>query len=102
MTALTAADLDRLYPAPKPRTLAKTLDHIEAFDKPPRAVLIVDVAESFLHCAKALMRSKLWSQAALVGRSALPTLGEMIRDQTRLDTGNETPEQMVARYRGEL
>ena len=199
MTALSAADLDRLYAAPKGRTLAKTLDHIdqhaarfisfspfcvlattgadgsvdvsprggesgfvkvdgpnrlllpdragnnrldsfrnlvggaggvgliffipgvdetlrvngvgslsddpamlaglEEFGKLPRTVLTIAVAESFLHCAKALMRSNLWSNEARVDRSVLPTLGEMIRDQTQMDTGNETQEEMVARYR---
>src|SRR5512143_1855258 len=45
---------------------------MEEFGKPARAVLRIDVRESFLHCAKALMRSKLWDPQTQVDRSIFP------------------------------
>ena len=60
------------------------------------------VQEAYLHCAKALMRSKLWSDAARVERSVLPTMGQMINDQTGSDAPAETQAQMVARYAADL
>jgi PPOX class probable FMN-dependent enzyme len=69
---------------------------------PPRTVLRVSVHEAYLHCAKAFMRSRLWSAAAQVERSVLPTLGQMINDQIGLTTPPETHEQMLARYAKDL
>ncbi|MFO1217963.1 MAG: MSMEG_1061 family FMN-dependent PPOX-type flavoprotein [Burkholderiaceae bacterium] len=48
----------------------------------PKLVIRVAVTAAYLHCAKAFMRSRLWQPAAQVDRSALPTIGEMIRDQS--------------------
>jgi PPOX class probable FMN-dependent enzyme len=67
------------------------------FGRPPRAVLRVEVREAMLHCAKALMRSKLWDADAQVDRGLLPSLGEMIHEQTGLGAA-ETHAQMQARY----
>jgi PPOX class probable FMN-dependent enzyme len=65
----------------------------------PRTVLAVNVREAYLHCAKALMRSRLWDPEARVPRGALPTMGEMIRDHTGTAGEPESQEAMVARYR---
>jgi len=43
-------------------------------------VIQVTVAEAHLHCAKALRRARLWDPASRVERSALPSMGEMLRD----------------------
>jgi hypothetical protein len=71
------------------------------FGKPPRAVVEIAVREVYLHCPKAMMRSRLWDAAAQQPRDAMPSLGEMIRDQTGLDTG-ETAEATMARYKEQL
>jgi PPOX class probable FMN-dependent enzyme len=68
----------------------------------PTTVVRVHVQEAYLHCAKALMRSRLWDPAARIPRTALPTMGEMMRDQVGAAAPLETHEQMVARYREEL
>ena len=47
----------------------------------PRSVLRVSVREAFLHCGKAILRSKLWDETARVERSALPPYGQMLKDQ---------------------
>jgi PPOX class probable FMN-dependent enzyme len=65
----------------------------------PRTVLVVSVREAYLHCAKALMRSRLWDPDARVPRDALPTMGEMMRDHIGTTDEPETQEAMVARYR---
>ena len=68
----------------------------------PKLVIAVDVAEAYLHCAKALMRSRLWSASAQVPRSALPTMGQMINSQTGASAPAETHEEMLARYAADL
>ena len=70
--------------------------------KPAQVVLSVKVREAYLHCAKSIMRSGLWKAESQVPRSILPSLGEMIRDQTGGATTAETQEQMVERYKAQL
>ncbi|MEG1114720.1 MAG: pyridoxamine 5'-phosphate oxidase family protein [Janthinobacterium sp.] len=78
------------------------LAHFAGERGPPRLVMRLRVAEAYLHCAKALMRSRLWDSAARVERCVLPTMGQMIRDQTGGSGPQETQEQMVARYAPDL
>jgi PPOX class probable FMN-dependent enzyme len=49
--------------------------------KPPRSGLIVEIKEAYLHCGKALIRSKLWDPASRIERSRFPSLGKIIADQ---------------------
>jgi len=64
----------------------------------PKLVIRLTVGEAYLHCAKALMRSCLWSPQALIERDALPTMGEMLRDQTGGREAMESQAEMIARY----
>jgi PPOX class probable FMN-dependent enzyme len=68
----------------------------------PRLVIEVKVEDAYLHCAKALMRSNLWSPESRVERSVLPTMGQMLKDQTGSQTPPETREQMLERYKADL
>ena len=68
----------------------------------PQVVLHITVQAAYLHCAKAFMRSKLWSASAQVERSVLPTMGEMLHDQTGLAGAPETREEMLRRYAADL
>jgi PPOX class probable FMN-dependent enzyme len=68
----------------------------------PVLVIRVTVQEAYLHCAKALMRSALWSPQALVDRAVLPTAGQMLMDHTGIQTAPETQEEMVRRYQPDL
>jgi PPOX class probable FMN-dependent enzyme len=49
--------------------------------KPAIAAILVEVEEAFFHCAKAMIRSALWSPASLVDRGEMPTLGRIVADQ---------------------
>jgi PPOX class probable FMN-dependent enzyme len=70
------------------------------FGKPPRAVLRIEVREAYFHCGKALMRSKLWS-AAQVERNVMPSIGEVIHDQTGLGEP-ESQAVIYERYKTQL
>jgi len=52
--------------------------------KLPISVLVVTVKASYMHCAKAFMRSDLWKPESWPDRTKLPTLGEILRDQLAL------------------
>ena len=68
----------------------------------PKLVIKVSVAQAYLHCAKAFMRSKLWDTQSHIERSLMPSMGEMINEQAKMITPAETQEEMLARYRAEL
>ena len=68
----------------------------------PRSVIRIGVEAAYLHCAKAFLRSRLWSDASRVERSTLPTIGQMIADQTGMEVTPETREQMERRYAADL
>jgi PPOX class probable FMN-dependent enzyme len=74
---------------------------MEEFGKLPRAVLRIAVKEAYFHCGKALMRSRLWSKEAQVERAALPSISQVIHDQTSLGEP-ESQEVVEARYRTQL
>jgi PPOX class probable FMN-dependent enzyme len=77
------------------------LASMEEFGKPPRAVLSIAVREAYFHCGKALMRSKLWSPDVKVERAVMPSIGQIIYDQTTL--GEPEPQAAVeARYKTQL
>ncbi|NIY77385.1 pyridoxamine 5'-phosphate oxidase family protein [Thalassospira sp. HF15] len=61
--------------------------------KAPVTAIKIKVEEAFLHCAKALMRSKLWEPETRIERKTLPTLGKMIKDQTSSDIPESTQEE---------
>jgi PPOX class probable FMN-dependent enzyme len=71
------------------------------FGKPPRAVLHIDVKEAYFHCGKALMRSKLWSADTKVERAVMPSIGEVIHDQTGLGE-RESQDVIYERYKTQL
>lgn len=70
--------------------------------KVPQTAMLVQVREAFLHCAKALIRSKLWDASAQVERSALPTLGAMIADQVAGIDAGEADRRIDVAYRTTL
>lgn len=68
-------------------------------EQTPLLVIRLHVEEAYLHCAKALMRSRLWDPATRIDRAALPTMGEMLRDQLQSQDPPETHAAMLERYR---
>jgi PPOX class probable FMN-dependent enzyme len=68
----------------------------------PKLVIRVAVEGAYLHCAKAFLRSQLWKAASQVDRSVLPTIGQMIADQTGIQVPPETREEMEKRYAPDL
>lgn len=70
--------------------------------RPSRSVLVISVDRAFLHCAKALMRSRLWDPAMRVERDVWPSTGEIMRDHTGSTGPIESQEDMRRRYQADL
>jgi len=84
------------------RTDSEYLEIFSSFRNQPVSVIKIEVEEVFLHCAKALMRSKLWEEESKIERSSFPTMGQMINDQLNETSDTESQEAMVERYRKDL
>ena len=61
-------------------------------DKPARVVAVLTIDEAYLHCAKALRRSELWSPDRWPAESELPSAACMIRDHLGIDADPEAIE----------
>jgi len=78
------------------------IEHFKNEKRIPKLVIAVTVEDVYLHCAKALMRSRLWDASLQVERSVLPTMGQMLADQIGEPALAETQAQMVERYKPDL
>ena len=94
-------DRDPARQRPRPdRHRGDLLAGFEVRGRAPKAAILVEVAEAFLHCSKALIRARLWEADAKVDRKVLPTLGRMIADVVDQKTSPETVteyDQQIAR-----
>jgi PPOX class probable FMN-dependent enzyme len=54
----------------------------------PTVGILVTVHEVFMHCARAMLRSRLWDPAGWPARDALPTLGQILHDQIGRSAGS--------------
>lgn len=63
--------------------------------KPPKSGLLVEIDEAFLHCGKALIRSRLWKDDYKVERSRLPSLGTMVNEQIGKPISNEEADRYI-------
>ncbi|MCP3689422.1 MAG: pyridoxamine 5'-phosphate oxidase family protein [Gammaproteobacteria bacterium] len=85
--------------------ISTAADHLSLFEKeqnPPKTCIELAIEEVFLHCAKALMRSELWSSKSKIDRSNFPTMGTMLNDQLSVTNIPESQEEMVKRYEHDL
>jgi len=86
-------------------TITTNPDFISLFTEernPPKTCIKISVKEVFLHCAKALMRSKLWGNDFRQERPGFPTMGRMLNEQLGLEASTESQEDMVKRYQKDL
>jgi len=53
--------------------------------KAPMLAIVVDVAEVYFHCGRALIRSRLWDPASQALAAELPSAGEIAGEKMNLD-----------------
>ena len=62
-------------------TDAALLAPLSVGGKVPLSALRITVEEAFLHCGRALIRSRLWDPAVQAERAVFPTYGQVLADQ---------------------
>ncbi len=71
--------------------------------RPALSVLVIEVQEVYMHCAKAYIRSGLWKPETWPDRSEMPSLGEILRDQTAIaEEASKIDERLEENYRTQL
>lgn len=75
---------------------------LTAHNVTPMIGLKVHVEETYFHCGKALMRSKLWAAEAQVPRQSFPSLGRIIADQTAAIDADVAEKAIEDAYRTKL
>ena len=78
------------------------LNHFVELKNKPKLVIKVIVEAAYIHCPKAMMRSKLWSVQSHQSIDAMPTIGQIISDQTKSEGPVESREEMLKRYTPDL
>jgi uncharacterized protein len=68
---------------------ASLLQHCTVNGKQPSVGVIVKVEEAFIHCAKALKRSKLWQDDYKQDRTQMPSIARIILQQVEGDKIDE-------------
>ena len=60
------------------------LESMAVQGKLPKCAIVISVRQAYLHCAKALIRSKLWSGDYAQPKGSFPVISRMIGDQIGL------------------
>ncbi|MCA9833760.1 MAG: pyridoxamine 5'-phosphate oxidase family protein [Thermomicrobiales bacterium] len=67
--------------------------------KPAQIVVIVEIEEVFTHCARSILRSKLWQPEAWPDTDTIPTLMAMLSEQKNLEAPDESQGKRNEEYR---
>ncbi len=68
----------------------------------PKAAIAVSVKEVYLHCAKALIRSRLWDEATKIERSSFTRAADIYADHVEGTSAEEMEARLKESYRSRL
>ncbi len=80
----------------------KVLENHKLKSNLPKTVTVINPTKVFLHCGKALLRSSLWRPESWPHKRPIPTLYEMIEDQTGLNCEIKKENDIIEMYEREL
>ncbi|MDH3737864.1 MAG: pyridoxamine 5'-phosphate oxidase family protein [Alphaproteobacteria bacterium] len=70
---------------------------LEAKGKLPRAALVVEIRDVYMHCGKAIIRADLWNPEIQIDREDFPTMGQVNEDWYGVD-GKAVDEKLAKDY----
>ena len=68
----------------------------------PKTVIRIQVTQAHLHCGKSILRGSLWDFDKWPRTRPIPTLFEMIEDQTGIDCEIKKDKDIIAQYHKDL
>lgn len=78
-------------------TDAELLASLEANGKLPRAALVVEIRDVYMHCGKAIIRADLWNPERHIDRKDFPSMGQINQDWYGVD-GKEVDKKLADDY----
>ncbi|TWD48188.1 hypothetical protein FB480_10919 [Agrobacterium vitis] len=81
---------------------APMLERFAVGGKLPLSVILVRIDSVYFHCAKAIVRSKLWDPTLHVERASLPSAGQMIKNIVNDFDGEAYDRDLPARTKATL
>ena len=73
----------------------KVLEMLSHKDRFPKLAMIVHVKEAFMHCAKCIIRSKLWVNIEIDAERTVPTLAKTMIDHGKLEKTYEEMDKII-------
>lgn len=73
----------------------KVLEMLSHKDRFPKLAMIVHVKEAFMHCAKCIIRSKLWANIEIDAERTVPTLAKTMIDHGKLEKTYEKMDKII-------
>lgn len=70
--------------------------------RPAKTALRLSLTKAYFQCGKAVMRANLWDAGAVVDRTVMPSLGQILNDQIGDPTPGETQQEVEKLYRETL
>ena len=75
----------------------------EVGSKLPRAATLVKVTKAYMHCGKAVIRSKLWDAEQHIAPGVIPPFGQVVKDQINAPmSAQEVQEKIEHEYQESL
>jgi PPOX class probable FMN-dependent enzyme len=79
------------------------LEKMAVQGKLPITAIVIHVEQTFLHCAKAIIRSKLWDEGSKVPKGTIPSLSKILADQLNWEIDlAEADKQLEEAYKATL
>ena len=63
--------------------------------KLPATATLIKVTKAYMHCGKALIRSKLWNSDRHIAKGVIPPFGQVIKDQSGVPKTQEEVQEIV-------
>ncbi len=73
----------------------KVLELLSCQGRKPQLAIIVHVKEAFMHCAKCIIRSNLWTSAGDLKERPVPSLAKALVDHGKLDISYQELDDMI-------
>jgi uncharacterized protein len=73
----------------------KVLELLSCEGKLPSFAIIVEIKEAFMHCAKCMIRSKLWINNGNIKEHSVPSLAKSLVDHGKLEITVEELDEMI-------
>ena len=74
------------------------LESMAVQGKAPKCAIVVAVRQAYLHCAKALLRSRLWAPDYVQPKGPFPSIARMVGDQIGLSEDEKTKREAVTEH----